>query len=62
MGTEILNRTLEPLTPEQRYDMVCGNVARLYNKPVPQPLPRSNFEPSRAEMPARVQREHRRNL
>jgi predicted TIM-barrel fold metal-dependent hydrolase len=62
MGTEILNRTLEPLTPEQRYDMVCGNVAGLYKKPVPRPLPRGDFEPSRAEMPARVQREHRRNL
>lgn len=62
MGTEVLNRTLLPLSVEQRYDMVCGNVARLYNKPVPQSLPRPDFEPAKSEMPARVQREHRRNL
>jgi predicted TIM-barrel fold metal-dependent hydrolase len=61
-GTEILNRTLAPLSPEQRYDVVCGNVARLYNKPVPAPLPDSGVEPKKEEMPARVQRDHRRNL
>ena len=38
LGTEIINRTLAPLSVEKRYDVVCGNVARLYNKAVPAPL------------------------
>jgi predicted TIM-barrel fold metal-dependent hydrolase len=61
-GTDILNRTLEPLSPEQRYDVVCGNAARLYHKPVPPPLPKSDRVPSREEWPARLQREHVRNV
>jgi predicted TIM-barrel fold metal-dependent hydrolase len=61
-GTDVLNRTLGPLTPEQRYDVVCGNAARLYNKPVPPPLPHSDRIPSKEEWPARLQREHARNV
>jgi predicted TIM-barrel fold metal-dependent hydrolase len=61
-GTEVLNRTLTPLSPEQRYDVVCGNVARLYNKPVPPPLPHSDYVPAKEEWPARLQREHARNI
>jgi len=61
-GTEVLNRTLGPLTPEQRYDVVCGNVARLYDKSVPAPLPASDYVPAREEWPARLQREPARNL
>lgn len=61
-GTEVLNRTLAPLTPEQRYDLVCGNVARLYNKPVPPPLSLPEHVPSKEEWPARLQREHVRNV
>lgn len=62
LGTDILNRTLAPLTPEQRYDVVCGNVARLYNKPVPPPLPESGRVPTEEEWPARLQRRHRLNV
>ena len=61
-GTEVLNRTLTPLTPEQRRDVVCNNVARLYNKPVPPPLPPSDRLPSMEEWPARLQRQHVRNV
>jgi predicted TIM-barrel fold metal-dependent hydrolase len=61
-GTETLNRTLGPLSPEQRYDVVCGNVARLYGKEVPALLPKSDLEVSREEWPARLQREAVRNL
>jgi predicted TIM-barrel fold metal-dependent hydrolase len=62
LGTEILNRTLEPLSPDKRYDVVCGNVARLYKKSVPAPLPRTSRTPKTEEMPARVQRNHRRHI
>lgn len=61
-GTDVLTRTLGPLTPEQRYDVVCGNAARLYGKPVPPPLPHNDYVPSKEEWPARLQREHTRSL
>ena len=62
LGTEIINRTLAPLSVEKRYDVVCGNVARLYNKAVPAPLPASGRMPKKNEMSARVQRGHRANI
>jgi predicted TIM-barrel fold metal-dependent hydrolase len=61
-GTEVLNRTLGPLSVDQRYDVVCGNVARLYGKPAPPALPHSDHVPSKEEWPARLQREPVRNV
>ncbi len=62
MGTDILNRTLAPLPVDKRYDLVCGNVARLYNKPVPPPLPHGGRIPSEKELSVRLQRHHRVNI